>query len=120
MVGWGRAPALRPRGPAPERRDERALVDLAIAQDALPVEQIELPIEPLFGLELVRALPGPPRLQQVELGRMTHGVIVPQRVGRPNREDPGQNRPRGCGAMQVHRALRQPAKPAIEAGQLPR
>ena len=93
MIRGRGAPALRPRGPAGRWQDERTLLHLAIAQHPLPVQELELPIEPLFGLQRLGALARPPAVDQVELRRVAQGVIGAQRMCRALREDAPERSP---------------------------
>ena len=79
--------ALGPRRPAPRRQDDRTLLDFAIAQYPVAIQQVELPVEPLFDLQCLGALGRPPAVDQVELRRVAQGVIGAQRMRRALRED---------------------------------
>ena len=87
IEGW-ETPALGPCRCVVPRQDGRALLDFAIPQQAVAVEQIELPVESLFDLQRLRALGRPPAVDEIQLRRMADGVSVPQGVHLPNRQDP--------------------------------
>ena len=64
-----------------------ALVHLAVAERAITLQQVELPVQALFRVKGRGPVPVPSLLQQVRLGRMLQRVVVAQRMTLADRQD---------------------------------
>ena len=89
MIGGRNDPCPAARGGSRGRwRHNRPSRELAVAEHPVAREQVQRSIEADLGVNRLRPMAVPPRLEQVGLGRMLHRIVVTEGMPVSDREHP--------------------------------
>jgi hypothetical protein len=100
---------LRDLGRLPEELERKG---------AVLVEEIKLPIEPLFGLNPDRFSPGPEVFYEIKLSLVSNRAVFSKEAAGLDREDLFEVDSRGEGTMKIDGASRLPLESLVEAGKV--